>query len=127
LSKLEPVLTSAGVPLYAVLHETLGAEEFKEFFKGKEIFLDEEKHFYGPKERRMLLLGFLRLDTWINIYKSKQAGTPGNLKGDGTLLGGVFVLGAGDQGILYEHKEGTFGDNVNTTEVMEAVNRIQKI
>ena len=26
-----------------------------------------------------------------------QLGTPGNLVGDGTLLGGVYVIGAGDQ------------------------------
>jgi len=122
---LEPELTKLQVPLYAVLHETLGAEEFKQFFSGP-IYLDTEKTFYGPKERRMLLLGFLRLETWLNIRRSKALGTPGNLKGDGTLLGAVYVLGAGDQGILFEHREGTFGDNVNTTEVMEAVQRIKK-
>ena len=27
------------------------------------------------------------------------------------------ALGSGDQGILFEHREGTFGDNVNITEV----------
>ena len=72
------------------------------------------------------MLGFLRLDTWINIYKSKQRGTPGNLKGDGTLLGGVLVLGPGDLGVLYDHKEGTFGDHCNTTEVLRAVADIAK-
>jgi len=132
LSKLEPSLNSVGVPLYAVLHETLGSEEFKQFFTGQDIFLDTEKHFYGPQERRMLIMGFLRLDTWINGFRSWQdaqagSGTQGNLKGDGTLLGGVFVLGTGDQGILYEHREGTFGDNVNTTDLMEAVQKIKPV
>jgi len=125
LSKLEPELKKAGVPLFAVLHETLGAEEFQPFFSGP-LYLDTEKQFYGPRERRMLLLGFLRLDTWVNIYKSKQLGTPGNLVGDGTLLGGVYVIGAGDQGVLFEHREGTFGDHANSTQVMEAVLKIGK-
>jgi len=115
------------VPLYAVLHETLGSEEFKHFFSGQEVYLDTEKHFFGPKERRLGILGFLRIDTWINIFKSYQMGTPGNFKGDGTLLGGVFVIGAGDQGVLLEHREGTFGDTVNTTDLMEAVARIKKV
>jgi len=74
----------------------------------------------------MMVLGFLRFDTWMNIYKSKQMGTPGNLKGDGTLLGGVVVLGPGNQGVLYDHKEGTFGDHCNTTEVLRAVAEIGK-
>lgn len=124
LSKIEPELSKLKVPLFAVLHETLGAEEFKDFFSGP-IYLDTEKTFYGPKERRMLLLGFLRFETWMNLRRSKAAGTPGNLKGDGTLLGAVYVLGAGDQGVLFEHREGTFGDNVNTTEVMNAVMKIK--
>ena len=47
--------------------------------------------------------------------------------GDGTLLGAVYVLGPGDQGVLFEHREGTFGDNVNTTEVMAAVNKMKKL
>ena len=53
----------------------------------------------------------LRVETWLNIYKSKQVtkisyflshffhqlGTAGNLEGDGYHLGGVFVLGPGEQ------------------------------
>lgn len=125
LSELAPELSALKIPLIGVLHETLGAEEFRDFFRG-DLYLDLDKTFYGPKERRMLLLGALRLDTWLNILKSNKKGTPGNLKGDGTLLGAVYVLGAGDQGLLFEHREGTFGDNVNITEVMDAVKKIKK-
>jgi len=74
----------------------------------------------------MLLLGFLRFDTYMNIYRSRQMGTEGNLKGDGTILGAVYVIGPGDQGILFEHREGTFGDNVNVTQVLEAVQKMKK-
>jgi len=51
-------------------------------------------------------------------------GTDGNLEGDGYHLGGVFVLGPGEEGIVYEHREGSWGDNVNTTEVMNAVEKM---
>jgi len=125
LSKLEPELSKLQVPMFAVLHEKLGANEFKDYFKGP-LYLDSEKTFYGPKERRMLLLGFLRLDTWMNVLRSRRGGTAGNLQGDGTLLGAVYVVGASDQGVLFEHREGTFGDNVNTTQLMEAVKQIKK-
>ena len=46
--------------------------------------------------------------------------------GDGTLLGAVYVLGPGDQGVVYEHREGTFGDNVNTNEVLQAVQQFKR-
>jgi len=125
LSSIQPDLARLQVPLLAVLHETLGADEFTNFFKGP-LYLDTEKTFYGPKLRKMLLLGFLRFDTYMNLYRSKQAGTEGNLKGDGTILGAVYVLGPGDQGVIFEHREGTFGDNVNVTQVMEAVKLMKK-
>jgi len=72
----------------------------------------------------MGLWGMLRVETWLNIYRSKKLGTAGNLKGDGYHLGGVFVLGPGEEGIVYEHREGSWGDNVNTTEVMNAVEKM---
>jgi len=125
LSKLEPELTRLNVPLLAVLHEKLGSEEFQEFFKGP-LFLDTDQTFFGPKKRKLFLMGFLRVDTWLNVYRSKQAGTQGNLDGDGTLLGAVYVLGPGDQGVVYEHREGTFGDDVNTNEVLQAVQQFKK-
>ena len=53
----------------------------------------------------MGLWGFLRWDVWMNVIKSVKTGNEGNLKGDGTLLGGVYVIGAGDQGVLYHHQE----------------------
>jgi hypothetical protein len=126
LSKLEPQLAQLNVPLLAVLHEKLGADEFQDYFRGS-LYLDSEKTFFGPKKRKLFLMGFLRLDTWMNVYRSKQAGTAGNLDGDGTLLGAVYVLGPGDQGVVFEHREGTFGDNVNTTDVMQAVKQFKKM
>lgn len=42
LSKLKAELTLRHVPLYAVVHESLGVEQFSPFFKGDGIFLDAE-------------------------------------------------------------------------------------
>ena len=41
LSSLKPELDKKGVALVGVVHETIGVEEFKPFFKGK-IYLDEK-------------------------------------------------------------------------------------
>ena len=122
LSKLAPTLSKLKVPLIAVLHEELGYNEFSNFFNGQ-IFYDPTKCFFGPVERRLFMLGFLRLQTYINIFKAESKG---NLKGDGTLLGGVFVIGPGDSGIIFEHREKYWGDYVNSTDVIKAVEKMSK-
>jgi len=114
------------VPLVGVLHEKLGAADFQPFLSGP-LYYDPDKIFFGPKQRRLGLLGFLRLDVWLNIYRSqKERGSEGNFKGDGTLLGGVYVIGPGDQGVVLHHKEDVWGDHCNTTALLEAVKKLSK-
>ncbi|XP_069977491.1 peroxiredoxin-like 2A [Penaeus vannamei] len=86
LSSLKSQFEAKNVALYGLLHEELGAKEFTKFLDG-ELFLDQEKRFYGPEERRMLLTGMLRWSVWNNIMRANKKGVEGNLKGDGTLLG----------------------------------------
>lgn len=49
----------------------------------------------------------------------------GNWLGEGRLLGGVFVVGPGDQGILLDHKEKEFGDKVELQKVKDAVSKMK--
>lgn len=89
----------------AVVHETKGVPEFQPWFKG-DVYFDEEvklhnlgiclatknlqKRFYGPKQRWMpTWLGFLRVGTYMNVYKAKKEGASGNMEGEGRLLGGL--------------------------------------
>uniref|UniRef100_A0A3B4AM49 Peroxiredoxin-like 2A n=1 Tax=Periophthalmus magnuspinnatus TaxID=409849 RepID=A0A3B4AM49_9GOBI len=122
LSSLKPELNEFGVPLYAVVKEDVGAEvqNFRPFFKG-EVFLDEKRRFYGPQERRMGLLGFFRVGVWIGGLRAFRKGFMGNVFGEGFVLGGVFVIGRGQQ-VKIE-----FGDKVNIKDVIEAVRRITNI
>ncbi|KAI9541162.1 Peroxiredoxin-like 2A [Dissostichus eleginoides] len=125
LSSLKPQLDELGVPLYAVVKEDVGTEvqNFQPFFKG-EVFLDEKRRFYGPRERKMGLLAFLRVGVWMNGLQAFKRGFMGNILGEGFVLGGVFVIGQGQQGILLEHREIEFGDKVNAEDVIRAVRRI---
>ncbi|CAH1794450.1 unnamed protein product [Owenia fusiformis] len=123
LSSLKPDLDALGVRLAAVVHERTGVSGFKPYFAG-DIYWDKKRHFYGPHERWASIGDLLRLDVisrGIDMYKK---GVDGNLKGEGRLLGGCYVIGPGDQGILYQHQENSFGDTSNTTEVLEAVKKI---
>lgn len=44
----------------------------------------------------------------------------GNILGEGFILGGVFVMGRGQQGILPEHRHRESGDKVNNGDVIRA-------
>uniref|UniRef100_A0AAY4DLS6 Peroxiredoxin-like 2A n=1 Tax=Denticeps clupeoides TaxID=299321 RepID=A0AAY4DLS6_9TELE len=121
LSSLKPQLDELGVPLYAMVKENVDTEvqDFQPFFAG-EIFVDKKQCFYGPQQRRMGGLGFVRLGVWQNFMRAWMSGFQGNMKGEGFILGGVFVIGTGNQGILMEHREKEFGDKVNISSVLEA-------
>lgn len=118
LSSLLPQLNEANIKLYAVVHEKYGVKEFQPFFKG-EIFLDAERRFYGPKERWMLLSALLRPTVWMSMFRAR--GVEGNMKGEGRLLGGVFLVGPREAGVVFEHRESEFGDHANTTEILESI------
>uniref|UniRef100_A0A3Q2ZPA1 Peroxiredoxin-like 2A n=1 Tax=Kryptolebias marmoratus TaxID=37003 RepID=A0A3Q2ZPA1_KRYMA len=125
LSSLKPQLEELGVPLVAVVKENLGAEiqGFRPHFAG-DVYIDEQKRFYGPLQRRMGGLGFVRLGVWRNFIRAWKSGHQGNMNGEGFVLGGVFVIGAGSQGILLEHQEKEFGDKVEIADVLQAAKKI---
>lgn len=117
-------ISAHGVKLYGVVHQTLGVEEFQTFFKG-EVFLDRERKFYGPKERWLPLFGLFRVNVLQNVIRVYRKKIPGNHEGIGRLLGGVYVIGPGNQGILYQHQEQEFGDHADLQHVLNAVKSIQ--
>uniref|UniRef100_A0A4W6BX71 Peroxiredoxin-like 2A n=1 Tax=Lates calcarifer TaxID=8187 RepID=A0A4W6BX71_LATCA len=128
LSSLKPQLDELGVPLYAVVKEDVGIEvqNFRLYFKG-EIFVDHKQVFYGPKPRRMGLgLGLVRLGVLRNLIQTQRKGYQGNREGEGFILGGLYVVGAGKQGMLLEHKEKEFGDKADLSSVLEVAKKINK-
>lgn len=67
----------------------------------------------------------LRIKGWTNLRRAQNAGYSGNLEGEGRLMGGLFVMGAGDQGVLFEYREKVWGDHADLKDVMEAVGKIK--
>lgn len=107
-----------------VVHEEKGAKQFQPYLNST-LYLDEQRKFYGPEQRWMSVSGFLRLSVWKSFFRAKGKGVDGNFVGEGRLLGGVFVVGPGEQGILLDHKEKEFGDKVDLQEVKNAVFKIK--
>ena len=62
---------------------------------------------------------------WKSFFRARSQGVEGNLVGEGRLLGGVFVVGPGEQGILLDHKEKEFGDKVDLKDVRAAILRMK--
>ena len=107
------------------MHEDVGVEEFREFFKGQ-LYLDPEKRFYGGEhnQRYMFLSGFLNFGLWKSAYKAWKSRVPGNLVGEGRILGALYVIGKGDQGIIFEHRQKYFGHHADINEVLSACKKI---
>lgn len=126
LSSLKAQLDECGVCLYAVVKENVGSEIqlFRPYFSG-EIFLDQQRGFFGPLERWMGVSGILRGGVWMNGWRAYQSGYWGNVKGEGFVLGAVYVIGPQQQGILLEHREMEFGDKVQKSDVLQAVEQIK--
>jgi len=125
LSTLKQQLDDLNVSLYAVVHEDFGVGEFQPFFQGQ-VFLDENRHFYGMKERKMFWSGLVRPSVWKNIYQSSKQGYAGNFSGEGRILGAVYVIGKGEDGIYFEHQEAVFGDHPDLSKVMDGVKEMVK-
>ena len=58
----------------------------------------------------------------MGAYRKIQA--TGNMKGEGWVMGGVLVVGPGEQGILYQHIEAKVAERCDIDKVMEAVQKI---
>lgn len=64
------------------------------------LFVRTQQAFYGPQQRKMGGLGFIRLGVWQNFIRAWKSGYQGNMNGEGFILGGVFVIGSGEQ-VIY--------------------------
>lgn len=130
LSDLLSELDLHGVPLYGVIHEVLDSEP-QDFVRAAwnskhTLFHDPEKAFF-PKQNSgaIQLLSFSFLKNYIN-HRSSETKVDGNQRGDYKYHGGVIVLGSGEQGILYQMYEETFGDKADLDAVRDAISRIQQ-
>jgi len=90
--------------------DNLGIREFHEdFFKGGELYLDSKRDFYRAlghgKFRTMGLSNFFSWSFIKNFIDLKKKGVDGNMVGEGSIQGGVFVIGPGEQGVIYAHQE----------------------
>eukprot|EP00696_Hemimastix_kukwesjijk_P003156 gnl/Hemi2/13869_TR4716_c0_g1_i1.p2 gnl/Hemi2/13869_TR4716_c0_g1~~gnl/Hemi2/13869_TR4716_c0_g1_i1.p2 ORF type:complete len:126 (+),score=36.32 gnl/Hemi2/13869_TR4716_c0_g1_i1:325-702(+) len=115
-----------GVRLVGVGLERLGVEEFVEgkFFNG-ELYLDEGAKSYKvlnlPRKTIWSLYGMLDPRLYIAGSRARNAGVSGNFKGNGLQLGATFIVDAGGQRVLFDHRQANYADHPTNEAIMEAL------
>ncbi|KAG0203077.1 hypothetical protein BGX28_004541 [Mortierella sp. GBA30] len=127
-SNRETIEKNMGMKMVCIVHEKEGSDIFnKDFWHGK-VYFDQDKGFYkalgGGKLRTGGWEQLIRPSFWGNLIRNKKSGVKGNFEGDGSILGGLLVLHAGDRGIAYEHIEKVWGDIAHADRVLEACSKV---
>ena len=76
--------------------------------------------FYPSIFRWLGLHGLMYPSVIANAKRASSKNVQGNYKGEGRLLGGLLVIGKGDTGILFEHREKVFGDHASIEDILSA-------
>ncbi|KAJ1991546.1 hypothetical protein H4R33_001304 [Dimargaris cristalligena] len=121
-----------GIKMIAVIHENLGAQEFSVKYWRGPVYLDEQQGFIsaigGGKPRwGSVVMSLFRPSVWGNLRRNLIKGIESDFDGEGRILGGLYVLHTGEQGIAYEHQEAVFGDHAPWDEVLAAAKKAGKL
>ena len=123
--------------MVSVLKENIPAEveAFRHFWPA-DLFLDEAQGFYkalggGQVHHKSLIMFLLRFFSPLqnrlqeNAKRTKNGGFEGNLKGEGLITGGLYVMRRGGA-MEYAFREEEIGDHAPLDEVLAAAERAQK-
>jgi hypothetical protein len=89
---------------FLLLLQTLGTDQFREFFPG-EIYFDSDKSFFKSIGNNWASLFQLLHPKFIsNTLRARSKNIGGNLEGEGRLLGGLLVMRPQEKGIEYVFK-----------------------
>lgn len=97
------------------------------------MVVDESREFFkalggGELARDSLISGFFFNSTAkANRKRAKATGVVGNLAGEGTIKGGVYIIRPGNGGVAYQFVERNFGDWAPLEEVLDVCGSIQVI
>lgn len=108
--------------LVAVCHEELGAAEYAGIL-GEKVYVNTTREFFGPNFRWFGLRGLFSRSLISNLISSWRHGhgASANMRGEGRLLGGLYVVGAGAHGVVYRFEEPQPGVYAPKEEVLRAV------
>ncbi|CAM6026350.1 unnamed protein product [Sphagnum balticum] len=123
----KPIFDAMGVQLVVVLNEHIESEvrAFWPHYWAGTVLLDENREFFkalggGKLRKGNLLTGFVFSPRAIlNWKRAKATGIQYNTIGEGLIKGGLYILGSGKTGVLYQFIEKEFGDWAPLDEVFK--------
>ncbi|GMR42970.1 hypothetical protein PMAYCL1PPCAC_13165, partial [Pristionchus mayeri] len=84
-----------------------------------------QRTFFGPHERWMpIWIGLMRVRLWWYVVSSMKEGLSGDLRGEGRLLGGVFLI-ANDE-LVWSYLEKEWGDKPEVEEIKQVVEKFAR-
>jgi hypothetical protein len=95
------------------------------------MVVDENRDFFkalgqGNLPKEGFITGFLLNSVARANYKrAQETGIEGNLKGEGTIKGGLYIMRPGNGGVAYQFVERNFGDWAPLEEVLDVCGNIQ--
>mmetsp|Transcript_69658 Transcript_69658/g.145245 ORF Transcript_69658/g.145245 Transcript_69658/m.145245 type:complete len:144 (-) Transcript_69658:127-558(-) len=119
LSSLNDQLAARSPPVrfIAISGERVGHEEFCEEYWNGELYFDLGRNIFNLIQEKRLWVK--TLESLLTVYhlisgavRTKAKNIKGNAEGSGLINGGVWVLGAHEQGILFEQVETAWGASV---------------
>ena len=129
-------LKELGVRLVAVSHQDDSAADFVDLYFGRDdddvagefksdsLYLDATKTFYKAlgkgNVRKLGFWGVLSSKMWSNSSSAGKMGVQGNYSGDYSHLGGVMLIGKGEEGVLWSFQEVNFGDRAPIPNLLQA-------
>ena len=67
--------------------------------------------------------GFFRYGVWKSLFRAKNKGIDGNMKGEGRILGRLLVVSE-KKGIVFQYDEKEFGDHADLKDVLDAARKL---
>jgi len=125
------LLDENDVKLVAIAKERLGRDEFARDHWSGEIYFDEgvipgpifQINDAGSYKWSGVASYLFRGAVYTNHNRAKSKGFKGNSDGEGTYLGGVYVIHPA-VGILYHHIEKVWGDHPPAKELDDAIQQL---
>jgi hypothetical protein len=112
LASYRELFEACNVRMVCVVKERIGVGSLYKFWQG-EIFLDEGLEFYkaihGGNLNRVGISAFLGRAIYSNYRRAGSKGYSGDTKGEGRVLGGLYIV-TRDQ-VVYEYPEKISGDH----------------
>lgn len=126
--EIKDELEAKDVGMAAIVHEELGVEEFRTgFWPSDPIYLNSDLSLFAAinddrkVKKQSILSGLFSSDMWRRIRQAKDKGVEGNLKGEGSILGGILLMGSGETGPKWIRTEKSFGNHATNEEILKSL------